>query len=118
MYKWPLALINKALTAILLIAFQALTGVVQADTFIVGTCESGTQKATVALALTAATASGNPHTIRICPGTYTEAAALLVNNSKQDSLLLLSTSGNAADVVISTSASWVDTLTISRPSPG
>jgi len=74
--------------------------VASAATFIVGTCQSGTQLASISAAITAAAASAaTPHNIRICPGTYNEGG-LTLNNSRHNGIAIESSTGNRADVTI------------------
>jgi MSHA biogenesis protein MshQ len=87
---------------------SALSGVVGATTYKVGTasatCTAPTH-ATIAAAITAAAGSAaTPHTIQICPGTYNEGG-LTLNNTRHNGMTITSTSGNRADVTVAAGGS-------------
>ncbi len=97
----------------LLAACLLLPLAAQAATYRVGSCETAPAPyATIAAALTAAQAAVGPHTVRVCPGSYGDA--LSISHANHAGLSLVSTTGNAADVVISRYGPGAAVLTVSQ----
>ena len=96
---WRNIIVSGGLSALLLLwssaTFAAAFKVGSAS----GTCSSPTH-ATIAAAIAAAAASAaTPHTISICPGTYSESA-LTLNNARHNGMTITSTTANKADVTV------------------